>query len=59
MLYKVGDFVFWVVEDGLDEGLEGRVTRLEVVYALLVDALAAVVRVWVVDAGRVVDGGTS
>lgn len=55
----MGDFVFWVVEDGLDEGLEGRVTRLEVVYVLLVDALAAVVRVWVVDAWRVVDGGTS
>jgi hypothetical protein len=57
-LYQVGDFFFRVVEDGLYERLEGRVTRLEVVYVLLVDAFAAVVRVRVVDAGRVVDGGT-
>lgn len=57
-MYEMGDFFFRTVEDGLYKGLEGRVTRLEVVYVLLVDTLAAVVRVRVVDAWRVVDGGT-
>lgn len=47
-----------VVEDGLDERLEGRVTRLEPIDILLVDALAAVVGIGVVDAFGVVNGGT-
>jgi hypothetical protein len=51
---EVGDVVFGVVEDGLDQRLQGRVARLDF---LLVDALAAVVRVGVVDALGVVDGG--
>jgi len=54
---QVGDLVLRVVEDGLDQRLQGRVARLEVVDVLLVDALAAVVRVEVVDALGVVDGG--
>jgi hypothetical protein len=54
---EVGDFILRVVEDGLDQRLQGRVARLEVVDVLLVDALAAVVRVQVVDAFGVVDGG--
>jgi hypothetical protein len=57
-LYQVGDFFFRIVEDGLYKGLEGRVARLEIVYVLLVDTFAAVVRVRVVNARRVVDGGT-
>jgi hypothetical protein len=54
---QVGHVVLRVVEDGLDQRLQGRVARLEVVDVLLVDALAAVVRVEVVDALGVVDGG--
>jgi hypothetical protein len=46
--------VFGVIEDGLDQRLQSRVARLDF---LLVDALAAVVRVGVVDALGVVDGG--
>lgn len=57
LLHEPGDIFLGVVEDGLDEGLQGRVARLEVVNVLLVDALAAVVRVRVVDALGVVDGG--
>jgi hypothetical protein len=51
---KLGDVVFGVIENGLDQRLQGRVARLDF---LLVDALAAVVRVGVVDALGVVDGG--
>jgi hypothetical protein len=58
LLYEIGDFFFGIVENGLYKGLEGRVARLEVVYVLLVDTFAAVVRVGVVDAWRVVNGGT-
>jgi hypothetical protein len=54
---EAGDVFLGVVENGLDERLEGRVARLEVVNVLFVDALAAVVRVGVVDAFGVVDGG--
>ena len=58
LVYEVGDFFFRVVQDSLDKRLEGGITRLEVVDVLLVDAFAAVVRIRVVDARRVVDGGT-
>lgn len=54
---EVGDVVLGVVEDGLDEGLQGGVAGLQALDVLLVDALAAVVRVGVVDALGVVDGG--
>lgn len=57
LLHERGDLVLRVVEDGLDQGLQGRVAGLEALDVLFVDALAAVVRVWVVDALGVVDGG--
>ena len=57
LLDEGGDVFFGVVQDGLDERLEGRVARLEAVNLLLVHALAPVVRVGVVDALGVVDGG--
>jgi hypothetical protein len=43
LLDQARDFVFGVVQDGLDEGLQGRVARLEIVDVLFVYALAAVV----------------
>lgn len=52
------DFLFGIVEDGLDESLEGRAACLEVFNVLLVDAFAPVVRVRIVYARRVIDGGT-
>lgn len=55
---EVGDGVLGVVEDGLDQRVQRRAARLEVVDVLFVDALAAVVRVGVVDALGVVHGGT-
>jgi hypothetical protein len=58
LLYQVGDFVFGVVEDGLDERLQGRVTRLEIIYVLFVYALAPMVRIGVVYAWGIVYGGT-
>jgi len=57
-VHEVGDILVGVVENGLDQRLQRRIARLEVVNVLFVDALAAVVRVGVVDARRVVDGGT-
>lgn len=48
-----------VVEDGLDEGLKGRVVGFEVVDILLVDAFATVIRIGIVDTFSAVDGGTS
>jgi len=57
-VYEVGDFLFRIVQDSLNKRLEGGIARLEVVDVLLVDAFAAVVRIRVVDARRVVDGGT-
>lgn len=44
------------VQDGLNKGLQRAVLRLEIVDVLLVDALAPVVAVEVIDAFRVVDG---
>lgn len=43
LLHEGRDVFFGVVEDGLDEGLQGRVARLEALNVLFVDALAAVV----------------
>ena len=43
----------------MDEGLQGRVARLEVVNVLLVDAFPSVVRIGIVDAFGAVDGGAS
>ena len=49
--------MFRVVEDGMDEGLQGGIARLERVGIVAVDAFSAVVRVGVVDALGAVDLG--
>ena len=48
-----------IVENGLYEGLKGRVARLEIVNVLLVDSFATVIRVGVVDTFGTIDRGTS
>lgn len=52
-------FIFGVVEDGLDEGLEGGVVRLQAVDVLFVDAFATMIGVGVVDTFRPIDRSTS
>ena len=54
----MGDLVFRVIENGLDEGLEGGIARLEVVNVFFVDAFAPMIGVGIVDAFGTVDGGT-
>lgn len=58
LLDQMGDLVFWIVEDGLDQGLQGRVARLEVVNVLFVDAFAPMIGVEVIDTFGVVYSGT-
>lgn len=52
---QVGHFMLRIVEDGLNEGLESGIVRLEVVDILLVDTFAAMVGVGIVDAFSPVD----
>lgn len=57
--YQVGYLMLGIVEDGLDEGLKGRVVGFEVVDILLVDAFATVIGIGIVYTLGSVDGGTS
>lgn len=52
---QVGYFMLGIVENGLDERLEGGVVRLEIVNVFLVDALSSMIGVGIVDTFGAVD----
>lgn len=51
--------MFGIIEYGLDERLKSGIVCLEIVYVLLVDSFAAMVRIGIVDTFGAINGGTS